>query len=168
MTQRTFFQCVLYMLVWSVQRLLMLRERCWLQALHQGLSAPAPQHVGSVLALTHFLDHMYHHRPAKRVEASPWFEAANNLVQELVSHTVQDAPKVTSRLQTLCHMTLQSSALRFSAAVVLCKKRTERQRSALGHRFLSQIGVLWVTVCCNRQICIHCMKHAGFPARKCL
>lgn len=63
------------------------------QAFQQGLSAPCPQHVGTALALAHFLDHMYHHRPAKRVEASPWFEAANSLVQDLLTQTVKDAPK---------------------------------------------------------------------------
>lgn len=67
---------------------------CCLQALLQGLSAPAPQHVGGALALAHFLDHMYHHRPAKRVEASPWYEAASSLVQDLLSQTVKNAPKV--------------------------------------------------------------------------
>ena len=72
----------------------LLQEGCCLQAFQQGLSAPATQHVGSALALAHFLDHMYHHRPAKRVEASPWFEAANSLVQDLLSQTVKDAPKV--------------------------------------------------------------------------
>ena len=92
----------------------------WLQALHQGLSAPAPQHVGSVLALAHFLDHMYHHRPAKRVEASPWFEAANGLVQDLVSQTVQDAPKVKSCLQSLSHMRLQSVGTVFCRRMVNC------------------------------------------------
>ncbi|KAL3153047.1 hypothetical protein ABBQ38_012071 [Trebouxia sp. C0009 RCD-2024] len=63
------------------------------QAFYQGLPAPAPQHVGSVLTLAHFLDHMYHHRPAKRVEASPWYESATSLVQQLITQTVQDAPK---------------------------------------------------------------------------
>lgn len=65
-----------------------------LQAFHQGLSAPAPDHVGSVLTLAHFLDHMYHHRPAKRVEASPWYESATALVQQILTETVQHAPKV--------------------------------------------------------------------------
>ena len=64
------------------------------QAFYQGLSASAPDHVGSVLTLAHFLDHMYHHRPAKRVEASPWYESATALVQQIVTETVQDAPKV--------------------------------------------------------------------------
>lgn len=72
----------------------LLQEGCCLQAFQQGLSAPCPQHVGTALALAHFLDHMYHHRPAKRVEASPWFEAANSLVQDLLTQTVKDAPKV--------------------------------------------------------------------------
>ncbi|KAL0026873.1 hypothetical protein WJX77_008203 [Trebouxia sp. C0004] len=63
------------------------------QAFQQGLSAPATQHAGPALALAHFLDHMYYHRPAKRVEASPWYEAANSLVQDLLSQTVKDAPK---------------------------------------------------------------------------
>lgn len=75
----------------------LLQEGCCLQAFQQGLSAPAPQHIGTTLALAHFLDHMYHHRPAKRVEASPWYEAANSLVQDLLSQTVKDAPKVKPR-----------------------------------------------------------------------
>ena len=65
-----------------------------MQAFRRGLAAPAPQHVGSILTLAHFLDHMYHHRPAKRVEASPWFEAATGLVQGLITEAVRDAPKV--------------------------------------------------------------------------
>ena len=64
------------------------------QAFYQGLSAPAPEHLGSILTLAHFLDHMYHHRPAKRVEASPWYESATSLVQELITQTLRDAPKV--------------------------------------------------------------------------
>lgn len=74
------------------------------QAFYQGLSAPAPDHVGSLLTLAHFLDHMYHHRPAKRVEASPWFESATALVQQVITEAVRDAPKVLLEYQ------LQSSA----------------------------------------------------------
>lgn len=83
------------------------------QAFYQGLSAPAPQHVGSVLTLAHFLDHMYHHRPAKRVEASPWYESATSLVQQLITETVQDAPKVPPDSQ------LQSSASMLASLVAV-------------------------------------------------
>ena len=64
------------------------------QAFAEGLKAPAPAHVGAVLTLAHFLDHMYHNRPAKRVEASPWYQAATAMVQDQLSALFAEAPKV--------------------------------------------------------------------------
>ena len=64
------------------------------QAFADGLEAPAPDHVGSTLTLAHFLDHMYHTRPARRVEASPWYEAATAMVQQELTALFADAPKV--------------------------------------------------------------------------
>lgn len=65
-----------------------------LQAFAEGLKAPAPAHVGAVLTLAHFLDHMYYKRPAKRVEASPWYEAATAMVQVQLDALFEQAPKV--------------------------------------------------------------------------
>lgn len=82
-----------------------------MQAFAEGLSAPAPDHVGSTLTLALFLDHMYQTRPAKRVEASPWYEAATAMVQDQLNNLLADAPKVMlstlyqSQGVTLCRPT---------------------------------------------------------------
>ncbi len=89
----------------------LLQEGCCLQAFQQGLSVAAPQHVGTTLVLAHFLDHMYHHRPAKRVEASPWYEAANSLVQDLLSQTVKDARQVNPLVQDLLSQSVKDAPM---------------------------------------------------------
>ena len=55
-----------------------------------------PAHAGEALALAHFLDEMYAERPARQVEASPWFEAAGSLARKLLHQRLRPAPKVSS------------------------------------------------------------------------
>jgi hypothetical protein len=51
-------------------------------------------HVGEALALAHFLDFMWDERPAKRIEASPWYEAAGSLASRLLLQHTTSAPQV--------------------------------------------------------------------------
>ena len=53
-----------------------------------------PAHAGEALAVAHFLDEMYAERPARRVEASPWYEAAGSLAAKLLHQRLRPAPKV--------------------------------------------------------------------------
>ena len=52
--------------------------------------------AGFSLALALFLDTMWNERPAKRMEASPWYESAANLACRLLSEKTEKAPKVIS------------------------------------------------------------------------
>ncbi len=54
-----------------------------------------PAHAGEALAIAHFLDEMYAERPARQVEASPWYEAAGSLARKLLHQRLRPAPKVT-------------------------------------------------------------------------
>ena len=65
-----------------------------LQALQEGLQDPLPPHFGAVLALAHFLDHMYATRPAKQIEASPWYEDATEMVRQELKQIYKAAQKV--------------------------------------------------------------------------
>ncbi len=51
-------------------------------------------HAGEALALAHFLDAMWADRPARRIEASPWYEAAGALASRLLFERTRSAPKV--------------------------------------------------------------------------
>lgn len=46
--------------------------------------------------MAHFLDEMYAERPARRVEASPWYEAAGALAAKVLHQRLRPAPKVSS------------------------------------------------------------------------
>ena len=65
-----------------------------LQALQEGLQDPLPPHFGAVLTLAHFLDHMYATRPAKQIEASPWYEDAIEMVRQELRQIYKAAQKV--------------------------------------------------------------------------
>ena len=51
-------------------------------------------HAGHALALAHFLDEAWAERPARRIEASPWYEAAAGLAQRLLLQATRAAPQV--------------------------------------------------------------------------
>lgn len=51
-------------------------------------------HAGQALALAHFLDEAWATRPPKRIEASPWYEAAAALARRLLLQAMRPAPKV--------------------------------------------------------------------------
>lgn len=53
------------------------------------------EHAGEALALAHFLDETWAQRPARRIEASPWYEAAVALASRLLGQHTRSAPKVT-------------------------------------------------------------------------
>ena len=53
-----------------------------------------PLHAGEALAAAHFLDEMFAERPARRVEASPWYEAASALTARLLHVRLRPAPQV--------------------------------------------------------------------------
>ena len=53
-----------------------------------------PAHAGEALATAHFLDEMFAERPARRVEASPWYEAAGALAARLLRARLAPAPQV--------------------------------------------------------------------------
>ncbi|KAK9815884.1 hypothetical protein WJX72_011277 [[Myrmecia] bisecta] len=63
------------------------------EAFYQGLKAPAPAHMGAALLLAHFLDRMWHDRPSRRVEASPWYEQAAALVKRELRSLTAGEPK---------------------------------------------------------------------------
>ena len=63
-----------------------------------------PAHVGEALAVAHFLDEMYSERPARQMEASPWYEAAGSLARKLLHQRLRPAPKVSF----VCLCTLRS------------------------------------------------------------
>lgn len=54
-----------------------------------------PQYTVIVLAAAFFLELMWAERPAKQVEASPWFDSASKLACDLVTEAVQSAPTVS-------------------------------------------------------------------------
>ena len=54
-----------------------------------------PAHAGEALAAAHFLDEMYAERPARQVEASPWYEAAGSLARKLLHQRLRPAPNVS-------------------------------------------------------------------------
>ena len=60
----------------------------------QGAGPWMPAHAGEALAAAHFLDEMFAERPARRVEASPWYEAAGALTARLLHARLRPAPKV--------------------------------------------------------------------------
>ena len=60
----------------------------------QDVGAWMPAHVGEALAVAHFLDQMYSERPARQMEASPWYEAAGSLARKLLHQRLRPAPKV--------------------------------------------------------------------------
>ncbi|BDA49119.1 hypothetical protein COCOBI_13-2290 [Coccomyxa sp. Obi] len=51
------------------------------------------EHAGEALALAHFLDETWAQRPARRIEASPWYDAAGGLAQRLLGQHTRSAPK---------------------------------------------------------------------------
>ena len=61
----------------------------------QGASAALPPCTGEALGAAFFLDFMYWQRPAKQVEASPWYEAAAALARRLLAERARQAPPVT-------------------------------------------------------------------------
>ena len=63
-------------------------------ALQEIQEGAIPDFAGFSLALAFFLDTMWNERPAKRVEASPWYESAANLACKLLSEQTEKAPKV--------------------------------------------------------------------------
>lgn len=69
-----------------------------LQALQEGLQDPLPPHFGAVLTFAHFLDHMYATRPAKQIEASPWYEDAIEIVRQELRQIYKAAQKVGGSL----------------------------------------------------------------------
>lgn len=52
------------------------------------------EHAGEALALAHFMDETWEQRPARRIEASPWYEAAGALAARLLGQHTRAAPKV--------------------------------------------------------------------------
>lgn len=74
--------------------LLMQALHARLQALQEGLQGPLPPHFGAVLTFAHFLDHMYATRPAKQIEASPWYEDAIEMVRQELRQIYKAAQKV--------------------------------------------------------------------------
>ena len=48
-----------------------------------------------MLAAAFFLDFMYWQRPAKQIEASPWYEAAAALVRSQLAARAKEAPPVS-------------------------------------------------------------------------
>ena len=60
----------------------------------QGAGPWMPAHAGEALAAAHFLDEMLAERPARRVEASPWYEAAGALTARLLHARLRPAPQV--------------------------------------------------------------------------
>eukprot|EP00891_Asterochloris_glomerata_P007283 jgi/Astpho2/7283/fgenesh1_pg.00113_%23_86_t len=63
------------------------------EALQEGLQDPLPPHFGAVLTFAHFLDHMYATRPAKQIEASPWYEDAIEIVRQELRQIYKAAQK---------------------------------------------------------------------------
>ena len=61
----------------------------------QGAPAALPPCMGEMLAAAFFLDFMYGQRPARQVEASPWYEAAAALVRSQLAVRADEAPPVT-------------------------------------------------------------------------
>jgi hypothetical protein len=59
-------------------------------------------HAGRALALAHFLDQTWASRPARRVEASPWYEAAAGLARRLLLAATRAAPKVRADALLVC------------------------------------------------------------------
>lgn len=60
----------------------------------QDLAAPAPPHLGSILALAHFLDRMLAQRPARQADAPAWFESAAALIRRTLAELTRSAPQV--------------------------------------------------------------------------
>ena len=54
-------------------------------------------HAGQALACAHFLDEAWAQRPARRIEASPWYEAAAALAQRLLLQATRCAPQVCTK-----------------------------------------------------------------------
>ncbi|KAK9827325.1 hypothetical protein WJX81_005191 [Elliptochloris bilobata] len=63
--------------------------------LAEGAPAPLPPCTGEALGAAFFLDFMYWQRPAKQVEASPWYEAAGALVRSQLAERTRLAPPDT-------------------------------------------------------------------------
>ncbi len=79
------------------------------------------EHAGEVLALAHFLDETWAQRPARRIEASPWYEAANALASRLLGQHTRSAPKVPLLLSSLSPIALFTSWLKSSRIMVTGK-----------------------------------------------
>lgn len=65
-------------------------------------------HAGEALALAHFLDFMWAERPPRRIEASPWYEAAGSLASRLLLQHTRSAPKVIPLLTMPLYSTRSS------------------------------------------------------------
>ena len=52
------------------------------------------EHVAVALTLAFLLDLMWAERPGKRVEASPWYESASKLANDLLAARLHTAPQV--------------------------------------------------------------------------